>query len=94
MVRTCSRCFKISNRDLLYLFSLIFYNQLSSTVSFTRLLYSFRDVTNRLLASAFAGEFGLGSCKRDCIEVKIAATSYVGDLPFKCLVLPSILKNV
>lgn len=56
--------------------------QLSSTVSRTRLLYSFRFSTNNRAASALAGLLGLGSCSRLWILVKIAATSYVGDHRF------------
>ena len=56
------------------------YNQLSSTVSLTFLLYSFLDSVKSRAASALAGEFGFGSCKSDWMDVRIAATSYVGDL--------------
>lgn len=45
-------------------------------------MYSLRFSRYKLAASALAGEFGLGSWSRDWIEVRIAATSYVGDHRF------------
>lgn len=57
-------------------------NQLSSTVNFTLLTYSFIFSLYNCAASAFAGLFGLGSCNKLCMLVKIAATSYVGDHRF------------
>jgi len=57
-------------------------SQLSSTVARTLLTYSFMFSLYSCAASAFAGLFGLGSCSSDWIEVKIAATSYVGDHRF------------
>ena len=50
----------------------------SSTVSRTFLIYSFLFSVNNRAASALAGELGLGSCSSDWIEVRMAATSYVG----------------
>ena len=57
-------------------------SQLSSTVTFTLRTYSFMFSLYSCAASAFAGEFGFGSCRRLCILVRIAATSYVGDQRF------------
>ena len=57
-------------------------NQLSSTVNFTLLTYSFIFSLYNCAASAFAGLFGFGSCNKLCMLVKIAATSYVGDHRF------------
>ena len=63
--------------------SLLFYDsQEVSTISRTRRVYSLRFSRYKFAASALAGEFGLGSWSRDWIEVRIAATSYVGDHRF------------
>lgn len=47
----------------------------SSTISFTFRLYSLLSSENSFAASELAGEFGLGSQRRDCIEVNMADTS-------------------
>ena len=57
-------------------------SQLSSTVARTLRTYSFIFSLYSCAASAFAGLFGFGSCSRDWIDVRIAATSYVGDQRF------------
>lgn len=49
--------------------------QLCSTTSRTRLLYSRLFSLYRRAASELAGELGLGSHSRDCIDVRIADTS-------------------
>lgn len=50
-------------------------NQLSSTISLTRLLYSRRSRSYNCEASPLAGDAGFGSLSKDCIEVSIADIS-------------------
>ena len=57
-------------------------SQLSSTVARTLRTYSFMFSLYNCAASAFAGLLGFGSCNSDWIDVRIAATSYVGDHRF------------
>lgn len=49
----------------------------ASTISCTRRMYSFLSSTNSFAASEFAGELGLGSDSRDCMDVNMADTSYM-----------------
>ena len=57
-------------------------SQLFSTVSRTRFVYSFLLSLYRFDASTLAGDEVLGSFRRDCMLVRMAATSYVGDQRF------------
>ena len=67
--------------------------QLNSTIAETRFIYSLRFSINNCAANAFAGEFGFGSSNNDCIDVKIADTSYVG-LQRVCNISKHILPSV
>lgn len=52
--------------------------KLCSTHAFTRFSYSRRFSLYSWAAIELAGELGLGSLSSDCIEVRMADTSYVG----------------
>jgi hypothetical protein len=50
-----------------------------STISLTFWLYSRLSRSYSWAAAALAGDAGLGSLSSDCIEVRMAAMSYIGD---------------